>query len=237
MKRQFITKQFLSGLVVLALGLALSFFPALAQAAPVLDFGIVAPTTGTISYAGGASPLVGSGIEVDNITGIGTPSNNGVTVTCVSCTLNFTTGNLTSSTATTWNFGGGGSITITGGVDLIPGGAPEIPVGTTLLSGSFDGASVTKTNNTFRIAGASFVDTKDEDLLDFYGAPNTLWRGGFNISFLANGSPPNSFTSTTVLSGDVANTEPIPEPASLVLLGSGLFSLGAYARKKFSLKS
>src|SRR5262245_13515132 len=67
---------------------------------PFLDFGIVAPTPGTISYAGGANPLVGTGIEVDNVTGLGTPLNNGVTIGLVGFALNFTTGNLTSFTAT-----------------------------------------------------------------------------------------------------------------------------------------
>src|SRR5262249_57435774 len=69
----------------------LCFFPMLgatAHADSILDFGIVTPTTGSISYAGGAAPLVGLGIDVDLVTGL--PS--GTSAACVGCVLNFITG-------------------------------------------------------------------------------------------------------------------------------------------------
>jgi hypothetical protein len=40
-----------------------------------LDFNIGAPTSGTISYAGGGGALIGSNIEVDNVVGLSTPAN------------------------------------------------------------------------------------------------------------------------------------------------------------------
>ncbi len=46
---------------------------------------------GTLSYAGGAAPLVGTDIVFDTVIVSGAPMNNGV-YDCVGCLLDFTTG-------------------------------------------------------------------------------------------------------------------------------------------------
>ena len=105
-----------------------------------------------------------------------------------------------------------------------------------LLAGKFGSVSVTNFP-LFKIAGSTFFDQKNEDLLDLYGIPSTIpsWTGGFNLSFNASGAPPATFTSSQVLSGDVVN-DPVPEPATMLLLGSGLLGMGVYARRRFSKK-
>lgn len=212
--------------VALVSGLA---FSSTAHAFPQLDFGVIAPTSGSISYAGGANPLVGTNIEVDNVVKLIAVATGVDMRNCISCTLNFTTGNFVSSTATSWTFGGGGTISIVGGVDLTNDGdandAGDIPVGTTLLSGSFQavpsGPTVLSLGGTNRIAGAAFLDTKHPDLTAFYGMPDGPYSGFFNLSFQASGTPPGGFSSIQVFSGDIIN-EPVDLPSSLLLLGSGL---------------
>jgi hypothetical protein len=222
-----------------AFSLALALSVALASqahAASLLDFGVIAPTTGSISFGGGTNPLKGINISVDNVTGLGTPLNGGLAGqrNCIGCLLNFTTG---PATAGTWNFGSAGTtlITLIGGVDLNNNtilDAGDVPAGTTLLSGSFTGTTVVfPLSGGFRIAGAAFVDVKDSALAAFYGLPggaSNLYTGGFNLSFLATGTPFNAFSSSQVLSGDITNQPPqgtqreIDLPSSLLLLGSGL---------------
>lgn len=204
-------------------------FPVVAGAASTLDFNIVSPTAGTISFSGGTDPLIGSGITVDNVVGLDTPSNNNVLSLCTSCTLDFETGGSTGG----WNFGAGGSITLTGGIDF-PGATPDIADGTILLSGSFGNATIIDLGSglfQFQIVGGAFTDTKDPDLVAFYGLPNIDYNGNFNISFQTSANMGDAFTSDQVLGGDVVN-QPVPVPAAVWLFGAGLIGLIGVARRK-----
>ena len=200
-----------------------------AQAAAVLDFGIKAPTTGTLSYAGGMAPLIGAGIDVDDVVGLSTSQNNNVISICASCTLDFQTGASTGG----WSYGAGGSISITGGVDF-PDATADIMGPVTLLQGTFDSATVISIGVgifEFQIAGGSFTDNKHPDLLAFYGLPNVGYVGGLNISFSTTANMDELFTSDAIFSGDVVN-QPVPIPAAVWLFGSGLLGLVGVARRR-----
>jgi len=221
----------------LMLGTALTGFISSSAMAVGLDFNIGAPTSGTISYAGGSSDLIGSNIEVDNVVGLSTPTNSNVISVCVSCVLNFTSGTLAGAGGSNqnnngwWSFGPGGTITITGGVQLQ--GGTDISPGSTLLSGTFNSAFVQDLGvNGFKVTFGSFSDTKHADLLSYYGlTPGTPFQGALTLLFASvNSGVGGAFTSTTVFSGTVVNA-PVPLPAAAWLFGTGVVGLWATRRK------
>ena len=98
------------------------------QAGIIFDFNDV----GTLNYVTGANPLVGTGLTIKDVTGQGTPINDGTTLLVTSSTMSFQTGNYIGSNAgTEWIFDQGGSFTING----IVNGQPT----SLLASGKFTG--------------------------------------------------------------------------------------------------
>ena len=197
-----------------------------AHAIPTIDYGLVAPTTGSLSYAGGSAALVGTNIGVDNVTGLQTPSNDGVTRSCFGCVLNFTTGALSSS----WNWGGPGTISLDGS---IPG--VGIFGSTNLFSGTFTSASVVSLSGVTVVALTNFFATNNVNVTNFFGLPSGGYVGNINLSFQVPadtviGGAFNTANGGQLLSGDIAiNT---PEPTSILLLGSGLAGIGFFNRKR-----
>ena len=117
---------------------------------------------GNVTYAGGTSPLVGTGLTVGHIAGIATPLNTG-THTVTGGILNFTTGPFVSASGTVLTFGSGGSLTLTGAV-------PDIPLGggATLMSASALSATFDTSTGVVLLNGP---DTKNPAVLTFFGIP------------------------------------------------------------------
>jgi hypothetical protein len=69
-------------------------------------------------------------------------------------------------------------------------------VGTTLVQ-RFAGS--------FRLLAGAFEDTKNTDLLNFFGLSNVQLDGGINLSFGSSSIPPNPFSSSMIFSGNALN--------------------------------
>lgn len=233
----------LSALVVAALA-----FPPAAMGAGIIDFDQSTPInqTGVISYNGGGigvGTISGVGILFDTIKGVGTPFNNGEQLSCAACTLNFTSGVVTSITNIAGNtfitFGAGGSMSMTavGGV-AANAGTPAHPgsgAGTVLATGSWTQMTLTIfSNGLFNVSGFG-LDNKETNLVEyFYGLGSNNPPLQFNSSTTEFGGtgvlgPGGSFTSTGLTLADFANT--VPEPGTTALLMLGLSFVAARRRK------
>lgn len=214
-----------------------------AAAVPVLDFNMdaVHPSGSSVSYAGGSAPVIANDLGVDNVVGIGgTPANNGSILTITGGLLDFTSGANTGGY--TWGSGTGCtslsdascSITITGGISALSLGA-----GTVLLAGQVTGVQVTTGN----ILLTAFINFIDATLAGYYGLPGgtTPWSSvnpiNLTILFLPSSGAFNCTPTGNCIpaSGDIT-TSPIPEPGSLMLLGSGLFASAVGLRRRLRRK-
>ena len=215
-------KKLLGLLVALVLVL-----PVVAHAVPNLKFDDPNGAGGLVSYDGADGPAIGTDIVFQSITGVDTPANTGVTLTCVDCVLNFTTGNNLSEGPPGWDFGPGGTITVVGGT----AGALVLPAGTLLLSGSFSGTPNEGVAGPLGLFAGGGVDVKNVALATFFGLTPDFVHATTSIQAPLTVGADGSF-SGPVVNADLNNLQlvAVPVPATGLLLGIGL--LLALARRR-----
>lgn len=195
-----------------------------AQAATVIDFQTgLAGVGGEITWDG--TNMIGSNIPIGAVAISGAPTNNtafAVTGTAAGTGPGGFFGSLDFDTAQN-------TISITGCIaDLNIGGSvggPCNPV--VLLSGTFTSFETSADG----LTNARGEDVKNAELLNAIGFPTNLPWQFYGFAVTTDGNLTMNGEAGSVISTDIRNTA-VPEPATMMLLGTGLLAAFRARRKQ-----
>ncbi len=226
-----------NGLKTLYISVFISLFSLAANAAVINFNSLGGVNSGTVNYDGAGGVLVGSNIDIGDISGIGTAANAD-SFTCIACQLNFETGllNVSASAGSHYVFDAGGFFKITGLFDtgtsltgIIDG------TSTPLLTGSWTSqVTVDILAGVFAVSQGSGIDTKHPDLLNFFSETGPFNFANANIQLSDLFAPISSGAgfNTNVTQAIISNVNPVPVPGAVWLMGSAMIGLVGASRRK-----
>ena len=199
-----------------------------------VDITTTSPGGWTLSPGGVGVSTLSS--ETHGITSYDSPQTAPIYPVVFGFTFSFTTGTLASVDATGWHFGAGGSICVYSSSSFCGDPTP----GNTLFQGTFTGASLVQQGSGFTFSSAFVGGDVSLWLLWALGIgdPTTSVEGSLTSAF-ANGPPlnfgPGAQGSTSGITANLHQFNKVPEPASMVLLGTGMLGFGSLVRRKLNL--
>ena len=224
-----------------------TLFVGVAMSAPAsattIDFATgLAGTGGSIQVLADGS-ILGTNIPIGSVIISGAPVNDGTYVVTGTATgtgllpnpgfgsLNFYTGSTTTASYITLTGCIAGSILDSGlGVGSNPCSSPLL-----LLSGTISSFDSTRLSQ--GLISATGADAKNAQLLAALGMPTNTQFAFFGSSFAVSGGLTAGGAAQVATSTDIRNNSAaIPEPGSLLLLGSGALMLASRARRRFAKK-
>jgi hypothetical protein len=188
--------------------------------------------------------VTATGVIFQQVIGVDTPLNPGTVLFCfpANCELNFTTGPSTGLEGPPiWTFDGGGTVSMTGGLNTAADGSGTqiLPGGSILVSsGSFGSPEVENGTESNLMFTGSGTDTKNTTLAGFYGLANPFTFVTTELSLGRGGHHPRYWSIHC--DGDRCglpehlSLQIVPLPPSGLLVGLGLLLMrSARALRRF----
>ena len=200
------------------------------------------PSGGTYTWDGDANdPLYGTGIGVSSVSGVSTAANNGTTLAISYGSLDFTSGAYNGTLGSTWSWGAGGMLNLTGCIAGVTDVTCDGTNNATLLSDDFDSVSIVPVVQLgqygFDVVFGNLHGNLDPTVASFFGLSDTFSATSLNL-LLTTGTPGSALYGVNIGGGiNATSSVAVPEEwgagSTLGLFGFAFVAFGAAWRLGF----
>jgi len=178
---------------------------AFADSGPQTDWALF-PSGGTYSWDGvGTDPLVGTNLGVASVLGLGTAGNSGSLLTISDGLMNFTSGAYTGVAGSTWKWGAGGTLSVTGCIaGVTSASCSKSSDYVTLLSDDFQSVSIVPVVGGFDVVIGQIQGEIDPLVAAYFGVSTSFTATSLNALFTS--STPGKVLDGTNLGGMISAT-------------------------------